>query len=588
MRDFKKLFSLEFSSILSQRNILIIVLFWFIVLYSVNCGLLDYESIMKDRAEFKKLEKEKIRHYLNYKHYGIYGIKYFFQPSPIHVFVFRSAQFSNVVAHIDVCESLSLFVVKKGKRIFEDDFIFRFDFLSVMFFCGSILALLYGTFYREFYLFLSNRSGFKRFFFLALSVRTLIVLFLLLLTVCTAVLFSLLMGVVLPLVPVIIFTIFSFILLMFFFALGVLLSFLRKGRILAVALWLTFMMVIPGLISDVTISRSQYIRSIHRTELEKLRSVFDFELRAGKKFGKPDYNDKNKTQKVFDIYLNDLPFRIDSIEAEVLEISKAISDFKKKCSLFFPSSFYLSLNKENSSSGFDAYFCFYNYVRSEKKEFIHFILERLAKHGVKTVELESFIKGEKNIYRSKSTLPLVFAVLGAVFTLIYTILLFYGSYKLFLKSLPKPEKLKVKIKEHKKGFMLVYFSNPGSIRKYICYFMESGKRYLYVPPLDSFPEDIKVKDVYNFFELIPPKDCKKKRFYHLSIEERGKALIEICSKNDSESIVLVDFIPLNEDFKLFYPELSELKKKKAVIYFGGSLLITTGQRLPIDVSERIE
>jgi hypothetical protein len=34
--------------------------------------------------------------------------------------------------------------------------------------------------------------------------------------------------------------------------------------------------------------------------------------------------------------------------------------------------------------------------------------------------------------------------------------------------------------------------------------------------------------------------------------------------------------------------LSELKKKKAVIYFGGSLLITTGQRLPIDFSERIE
>jgi hypothetical protein len=114
MRDFKKLFSLEFSSILSQRNILIIVLFWFIVLYSVNCGLLDYESIMKDRAEFKKLEKEKIRHYLNYKHYGIYGIKYFFQPSPIHVFVFRSAQFSNVVAHIDVCGSL---LITTGQRL---------------------------------------------------------------------------------------------------------------------------------------------------------------------------------------------------------------------------------------------------------------------------------------------------------------------------------------------------------------------------------------------------------------------------------------------------------------------------------------
>lgn len=136
--------------------------------------------------------------------------------------------------------------------------------------------------------------------------------------------------------------------------------------------------------------------------------------------------------------------------------------------------------------------------------------------------------------------------------------------------------------------MLVYFSNPASIRKYISYFMEQGRHFLYVPPLDSFPEDVKVKDVYNLFDLVPPEDFKEKRFYHLSIEERGKAIIEICSKNDSESIVFVDFIPLNEDFKLFYPGLSELKKKKAVIYFGGSLLITTGQRLPIDFSERIE
>jgi hypothetical protein len=166
---------------LGRRNAIIILLLLFFSLVFIQTGIDNYKSLLDYKYKFQEFERTKITQYINYSQYGAYGIRMLFVPAPISILFLNSAVIPDMNAYVDSGEQLKIFKPLKGKNIFDLNKFGFTDFSGIILFFGSLLALFYGyeTFNSDEYLkFLSTVSSRKQVFLSMIFSRIILMFFL--------------------------------------------------------------------------------------------------------------------------------------------------------------------------------------------------------------------------------------------------------------------------------------------------------------------------------------------------------------------------------------------------------------------------
>jgi ABC-type Na+ transport system ATPase subunit NatA len=287
-------------------------------------------------------------------------------------------------------------------------------------------------------------------------------------------------------------------------------------------------------------------------------------------------------------------------------------------SIVFPSTFYLAVNYEISSRGYENALEFHQYALKIKEKFFEFyeqkkIEELKARAEGKEFKVESFFEvnkwGLKDVYEGKSRLLKIF--LGGLFAtfawIIGVLLLSYSRFRKILFPLPvekNPELNDLEIDLNKKEATVVL-----SAREAICehlYNVLSGKNqefrgkviydeidlvpknkrndFVYLPHPDEIPEDIKVKYFVSFIEdaLILSKDQLERfraalnfekigieGFNNLQEDQKGHVLLEVAKWHNPSIFLIYDFAKgMPHHFKeQFIDLLAEIKEKGTVVLY---------------------
>lgn len=414
MRTFKSFFTFEFKRFMCKRNITIISLLLFFLLFFIQTGITQYDVTLKENEEFKKIEKLKVAQYITYTQYGATGFRLLFAPSPISVFFANTGIISNMTAFLDSGPGLKIFNSLKGKNGFIKYFGFT-DFSGIILYFGSLLALLFGyeSFHHKEYLkFLSSISGYRQvFFFIILSRVVLLILFLLLvLGISMALLainevnlsgneYSQLFNL----------SLIIFLLLLFFFVIGTITSTMKSrvsGLLTLTIIWFVLVFFIPAAVHTIVSGKAELITPVYQFEMEKFKILMNFEQSALKKEGffYPGKKITNTERDIIEDYWNNGFKKIQSLEEEMQSQMKNNISFYQWFSNVFPSTFYFSAANDISSKGYENLMDFYRNAHELKRKFARFYINKIF-YFSNYSKVESFIKGEENMFYGPSRLP---------------------------------------------------------------------------------------------------------------------------------------------------------------------------------------
>jgi hypothetical protein len=392
--------------------------------------------IQSNKEPFEEMERDKVSMHIHYTFYGIRGVRLLFIPCPISVIFNDSAVFKGMTAHVDTAEKLNITNSFKGKDLFSG-FGGYMDFAGIMFLIGSFLSLLYGydaTRSREYLRLLSDISGSRK-PALSITLARVVLFIMLFLGLCGLSLLWLLINGINPVdVYYCLFAAGLCFVITFFISTGALIGSLKNksvGLVILFAVYFLFVFFIPRVIQKaVYIEAKTGIESIYVFEYETYKYVMAFEKRFYDRFkvwksGKeapPDV--KEMIQSGQDIEYK----KLRELEMERLDgILKRIQAYQTIAACF-PSTFYLSLNKELSSKGYQNFVNFYRRAYEMKYKFIDFYIDRKFHRSLPKSGVEPFIKEKEDyFFLGQSHLPKSF-LLGFGLTVFYiTVLLFILS-----------------------------------------------------------------------------------------------------------------------------------------------------------------
>jgi ABC-type Na+ transport system ATPase subunit NatA len=327
----------------------------------------------------------------------------------------------------------------------------------------------------------------------------------------------------------------------------------------------------------------------------------------------------SETQKIMMKRFNekDSP-KIQAIETNVEAGLRSNIKAYQYTSAFFPTTYYLAVNNEISSRGYQNILGFHQYARKIKEKFFEFLKPRKldelnARNRGESIKVESFFevnRDQKNVFGGKSQLPETFWV-GLLITLIWIIGASLWSYSKYKKSLfPLPEKKIEGLKDLEidlnKGESNVMLSTDETLSQHL-YNVLSGKNrefsgkliyegdnlvgknkrnefvYLFHPK--EMPVDINVKGFISFIgkTLKVPKDQLMQLHEKLKLEKYGEKKFSALETDEEKGIILFEAAKLKkcgiymiDDFargmpsdfiKEFIKRLEELKHQGAAILY---------------------
>ena len=398
MKTFRAFFILEFKRFIALRNAVILILFFSLCMILVYTGAQQYNDTVKSKKEFRETEKEKAAAFVNYLQYGGYGIRLYFMPCRLSILFYNSSLFSDLTAHVDVGEKLSIYNSFKGKKIFsarQGKFI---DFSGIILLFGSFIALFYGydTFRREEYLkFLSSAYGYRWvFFYIGLSRMILIsAYFTVVVGIGGAAAVFAVKGIHLTgseFDYLLVFLMVTLTVAVFFFFIGIIIGLWKSkfARFFMVICWVFFVFFAPEAINKIVEAKSEHIIDIYKSESEKLKTLMDFEREAAKKLSGKE-NPELRRKLAGDFLKNGFK-KIQELEKELEDQVKSNINFFYKVSIIFPSTFYIAVNNEISSKGYENLMHFYRFATKRKKQFLDFYIKRRYPFKPRQ-EVESFI-----------------------------------------------------------------------------------------------------------------------------------------------------------------------------------------------------
>jgi ABC-type Na+ transport system ATPase subunit NatA len=630
MAAFKAFFILEFKRFNNKKNFALFMLFLLISLFLVQTHIIQYNNLVESNRTYNETEKLKVRQFINYTQYGLYGFRVFFNPAPLSILFSRSGAFPELTSNVDAGERMNFYSSLKGGALFGCSVVGLMDFAGLMMLLGSLYALYAGYESlrdREYLKFISTLSGYRKTFFSIAIARAIFSLVFFLLVLGGALLLLVINGVEITAGDfhyLGIYALTTAFMLLFFFAAGMIgCTFKSKltGVVTVISLWFFTVFFVPWTVQAFVMKSSEGIRSNANMELEKFRFLMDYEKKALHEVGmfKSGNVAAENIKELAETYWNGEFRKIQAVDEDLKnQIIRNIRHYEIT-SLFLPSTFYLLTNNALSSKGYESFIDFYSYVQAMKEEFLRFYIDRKFYTDYTTVE--PFADEKKRTYCSGSRLPGFFGI-GITMMAIYILGGFAVSYFRFKASLfPAPPAEKVKDLdgldiELKKGETYVMLTDGCAVGNQLYNFfsgrakgfngrvrlndidqadmMKSAAGYfVYLCRPGKVPQDIKTGDFLAFLRRILKISNKTMaqlyirlgiehieagRFGGLPIEDTARILLETARLKGSTVYMLQDFTRgMPPAFlKRFPEELQKLKKSDtAILYLTDDVLLAS-------------
>ncbi len=422
-----------------KKNLISLGFIFLFSTYFVLSGVDEYRQFFSEKKIFLRYEKEKVSHVVNYSQYGGFGFRILFEAPPLNLFFINSNILQDVESNIDTFEMIEVESSFKGNKLFLKRGYFK-DFAGIPLIFGSLfmlylghLALISSAYLRfiavnisllKYYIMTTiSRLFWMDLFFIALSVG-----------------FFYLVG-----FWGIIFSrqeqsnyflclLFQILFLNFFYLLGQLITVLLRFRKIFFfwffIVWFVCIFLLPEISRLSVFNQSQALESAEKVNLEKFRTLMALE----KKFR--DYLKENqsvpldqiqKMQKKFAVqYINSTYLVNTGLESRYLRtVEKVIADHERQA-ILFPTTFYQFMTGEMSGKGYYGYLDFMDYIMQVRNRFIQFYLKK--RYEENNAKVESFVKGDENVFHSHSRLPRTYWV-GALATLLYGIIIFILTFR---------------------------------------------------------------------------------------------------------------------------------------------------------------
>jgi hypothetical protein len=418
-----------------RKNLVFLGFISLLSAYFTWSGVNERRQFQDEKKAFINFEKEKISQLITYAQYGTFGFRLIYEASPLNIFFVNSSVLQDLESNIDGFEVIKVESSYKGNKLFLKRGYFK-DFAGIPFIFGSLfmlymghLALVSPAYVR----FVTGRMPLRKMF----AMTTLARLFWLDLFFASLGLglFMLVQfaGVAFAAAEKNVFLwflLFLVLLMDFFYLLGqftaVLVRFRKIFFLWLFVVWFVCIFLLPELDRISVFNKSQALESAEEVNLEKFRALMALE----KKFR--DYLKVNpampldqirQMQKKFAVqYMNSSFLMNSSLEVKYLrEVERVISEHERQ-SVLFPSTFYQFLTGEVSGKGYYGYLDFMDYIMKLRNRFMQFYLKKRYE-GSDSASVESFVKGDENIFLSRSRLPGTFG-LGMLATALYGAALF--------------------------------------------------------------------------------------------------------------------------------------------------------------------
>lgn len=629
MRALYRFFVFETKRLLSKRNIVLFLLFLLLSIYFVHDGINEYKSVIENKENFQEVERINVEKFYNYASYAAYGFRLMFIPSPLSVFFTNSGVISELTAFVDSGARLRIYNSFLGKNLYIEKSGGFKDFFGLILLFGSLLSLFLGyhcLHHREYLKFLSSVLDFKKVYFSLLISRILLFNLAFLLT----------MGIALGLMKLrnisptsgeylylLVYFLVMVLLFLFFSILGVLAGSITSkslGIVAIIVLWFIFIFLIPGAISKIVSRKANNITSAFNLEQKKLNLLTDFERKAlndAQRYTNMKERIESERKLIEGYWVNEFK-QISALEEKMQADMHDNLSYFQQLSIIFPSTLCMSINNEISSKGYENFFNFYRYIQKLQGQFIRFYFDKRYYSNYK--EVESFVKGEENIFYARSRLP-GYLFLGVLLTVLYIGVLSMAAYSRFKKCLfvipdkmgPDPNKLDLSINS---GESVVLLTTAGTIINQL-YNVFSGirrgftgrvkinkedivsvksmkkKDFIYLCQPDKIPGNINAGDFISFFKKllhIPAKDIRrfvenlrieqieKKTINELKDKEKGRFLFALAQLKNSGIYMIHDFakgMPI--DFITeFKDRIKRLKEEGgSILYLSNDVLLAT-------------
>lgn len=442
----------ESKRLFIKRNVILLSVIFILLAFFSWRGISDYESIQAGKKPFQEMERAKVSMHLHYTFYGARGVRLLYIPSPLSVIYNDSAVFPGMTAQVDTSEKLEISNSFKGEDLFSDSGGFM-DFSGIMLLISSFLALLYGwdgTRNPEYLKFISDISVVSssrkpgkpcKPGFLITLVRIILLNLVFWVLSGLALLWMFINGINVADIFYLVYALLLTLLITIFVALGAVIgSFKRKVTqyITMPLVYFSLVFLIPWLILEgIYMEAKKGLESVYNFEYDTYKYVMAFEKEFYRRFGVWKSGEP-APKEVKAMIKNELPGMVYE-KLKELENKRMNSILKRirayqTISALFPTTFYISSNKELSSKGFQSFVDFYHYAYKMKFKFVDFYLYRkfwlpLPKSGV-----ESFIKGDEDIFYGKCRLPKSF-LLGLLVAVGYIAVLLVVLYRIQSKGI---------------------------------------------------------------------------------------------------------------------------------------------------------
>jgi hypothetical protein len=386
-----------------------------------------YKSILETKAKFQQIEQMKVNQFVTYDQYGTFGFRLLFIPPPLSSLFYNAGAVSELTSFIDSGVRLRIYNSFLGKNLFTEKSGGFKDFSGILFLFGALFALYLGyesLIHKEYLKFLGSLLNHKRVVFAIICSRVIFLFSFFLVTTGCALLVMILNHIPLSrgeYVHLAVYMLVLFLTMLFFFFSGAAISSTRNpssGIILIFLTWFVFVFIVPGVVQTIVSHKSHGISSNYKIEQEKLKVLMGFEKRAIARVG--IYKDSRRhlpsvRELIEEYWEKDFKF-IRELNQKIENEMRTHSRRFQLISLLFPSTFYLSVNNEIGGKGYESVLDFYVYNQEIKEKFIRYYFDKKFYAGGAGVE--SFIKKEENIFRSRSRLPGGF-IAGIAVTLVY-------------------------------------------------------------------------------------------------------------------------------------------------------------------------
>ena len=591
MQRFSTFVTFEKKRILCKRNVIIFLLYILVLLVSLNSGITEYYSQKEKIKNFQELENLEFSKIYNYELYSIHGLNLKFVPSISSIFFNRSNISWNLYGKINPVTKVSVDLNYRSNSFFREELHYIQGFSRLLLIFGSLLLLFLGyeTFPSdELTRFYSNISSPKIHFSFTIAARLVVLSTMYLGLLSTVGLFLYLKGIrLLSEWNIIILKYFvaSFIVLVFFFLMGVIVGFFRSkplSFITLISVWTIFIFIIPSFGNSNTLVLIQDIPNSIEIDWQKANIVTEFEKKCIEKAGKFDRNNIEVEQQMIEGYWNDEYKKIEALEEKIKKAIQKNLDKYETFAILTPTTFYFLTEHEASSVGFENLLLFYSYIHKKQKEFARFYIDRCFYNDPKVIV--PFIKNDENIFYAESRLPGSFKT-GLVLNLFYLVILVGLAYFRFFQyiygvpdsKMPELSELNPQLKPGqilgivteedvlKTQIFRLWSGKFGKCEKVVAKvgeedvfdpkYKNKGFDFLYICHAKDLPEDIKTKDFVRFIMDIQGASQKDRSRLYLELEldlhenkklgelkksVRAKILLGLALLKDARAVIMND------------------------------------------------